>query len=644
MKRRLIISLLVAAAVLYAAQARAAVFPMGMPAGPYMPALQDARAASGIVAGVPGVRGITDFGRRLPDQTLVVTDVWLAYRHPTVLEQLTALQSRKGAWMYRRYLTNREWNSYFAPTVGDVNRAIASLVQGGFRILSVSPNRNLIRALGPAGAVQHFYHTELHIVYQPGVGYRFANVRPAVVPAELRGTVIAVTGLHSLITQHYQLIRTNRELVRRRPMGTIIRPLATPTPKPISTATPSPAPSPAATLLTCISNGLGGCSTGGDQTQTQGFGYCHGILANAFDFPVQHGYNGHGRSVANIISAQTFNSDLQNVWTECGIPTPPNPIRPFVECAGFAPDNGPAVAGCEVTSRAGADAGEAALDASAITGMAYGAQFYEYLIPDLSTNSISDAWNKVVSDNIVDAANMSVGGCETDDPIFEYVTDYVATQGAAKGITFATSSGDGGSRGCSPTMNGAPGMVIGVEAPASDIHVVGMGGLTIATGPMASNYLLISASAWTFAGGGISGFLSEPSWQSALNSTNSGLSHLGRNVPELSLPADPNAGGLETFVNGLYQGVGGTSEASPLFIGMLVTISQIEGARFGWVNPRLYAVLACDQTNGCDQTTGGYYHYMDITVGDNGDYAAGTGYDDATGIGAPLGWKLGGTL
>jgi subtilase family serine protease len=52
--------------------------------------------------------------------------------------------------------------------------------------------------------------------------------------------------------------------------------------------------------------------------------------------------------------------------------------------------------------------------------------------------------------------------------------------------------------------------------------------------------------------------------------------------------------------------VGGTSEAAPLFAGMIAIAGQIRGGRVGWINPLLYRLGAS-----------GGRALRDVTLGDN---------------------------
>ncbi|MFC9328021.1 protease, partial [Kitasatospora sp. NPDC057015] len=75
---------------------------------------------------------------------------------------------------------------------------------------------------------------------------------------------------------------------------------------------------------------------------------------------------------------------------------------------------------------------------------------------------------------------------------------------------------------------------------------------------------------------------------------------------------------------------GGTSEATPIFSGVVALAAQLAGHRLGQINPRLYGLaLAPQQFSGI----------VDVTAGDNSwdtvtGYQAAKGYDLASGLGS----------
>jgi kumamolisin len=73
--------------------------------------------------------------------------------------------------------------------------------------------------------------------------------------------------------------------------------------------------------------------------------------------------------------------------------------------------------------------------------------------------------------------------------------------------------------------------------------------------------------------------------------------------------------------------IGGTSAAAPLWASLVARLNRGLNARCGFLNPILY--------NNALRSA-----FRDITVGNNGAYAAGPGWDPCTGLGSPIGQQL----
>ena len=107
----------------------------------------------------------------------------------------------------------------------------------------------------------------------------------------------------------------------------------------------------------------------------------------------------------------------------------------------------------------------------------------------------------------------------------------------------------------------------------------------------------------------------KPNYQAGL-----GASPLRRDVPDVSLNADP-ATGYDVFVNGVVNTGGGTSASAPLWAAFTALVNEQRGLNglttpLGFANPPLYALGRSTQ-----YTT--VFH--DITVGDNLLYQAQAG-------------------
>lgn len=333
-------------------------------------------------------------------------------------------------------------------------------------------------------------------------------------------------------------------------------------------------------------------------------GYGPAVIADAFDFPVQHGFDGAGRATGVAISGDYSDKDLYAYLGYFGIARGGTTTR--VQVDGGAPFN----------PRFGSDSTEAALDVETIVALAPSTQLYMYLFPDLSDAHILDGYNRAVSDNAVDVVNSSFGGCELSNRAWDQAVYNIVAQGAAKGITFAASSGDSGSAGCGGTA---------VQSPASTPDILAVGGTSLF---VYSNGSYRSETAWKGSGGGLSRVWALPSYQSGIR----GVVGNTRNVPDIAYPADP-ATGTSLFFAGSWRGPeGGTSWACPIFSALQTQTNQRRNSRAGFVNTRVYNVAR----------NYGFSAFHDIVSGSNGAYSAHSLFDDVTGIGTIKGYFFSG--
>jgi kumamolisin len=373
-----------------------------------------ATLASGYAADVPHRVDTHDLGRA-PARTSVEIAVLLNYRHASELARLVGAQVDPESPLYRHFLSNAQFDAYFAPSPADHARVIDALRRAGFRISGTFENRTIVDAVGPAAVAERYFGTEIHRVAQDGVGIRYANVRPAIMPAELRETVASVSGLSDV------------DVAR------------------VANARP---PSPQ----------INGKLRGPDS------GYYPTAFADAYDMPVQHGSDGSGRATGVAISGDYLDATLTQWMHDAGIPrTGPATTRVAVD--GGAKYNGNPFSPNNASL-------EATLDVETIVGTTPGTHLYMYLFPNLSSKHIEDGYNRADSDNAIDVLNSSFGGCETTDTAFANATNALAQQGAAKGITFAAATGDKGSN-----QPGCAGPHVG--APASGPYFVAVGGTAL---------------------------------------------------------------------------------------------------------------------------------------------------------------------
>jgi subtilase family serine protease len=143
--------------------------------------------------------------------------------------------------------------------------------------------------------------------------------------------------------------------------------------------------------------------------------------------------------------------------------------------------------------------------------------------------------------------------------------------------------------------------------------------------------------AWGGGGGGVSTQYARPAFQ-----TNNNVLFARRSEPDVSMIADPGTGvPIIDSADGIgWAQFGGTSLSSPVFAGVIALAQEVRinsgllPLNSVQINSRMYAAY-----NSASYLT--YFH--DVTVGNNG-FAAGTGYDLATGIGSPKADTLVGLL
>ncbi|HEY1978244.1 MAG TPA: S53 family serine peptidase [Candidatus Baltobacteraceae bacterium] len=336
-------------------------------------------------------------------------------------------------------------------------------------------------------------------------------------------------------------------------------------------------------------------------------------VADAFDFPVQHGYDGRTTTVAFIAQSALTASDLTAFFNANGITRGGTFQEVHV-------DGGPA----------SGDRTLAMLNAETIGALAPSATVIAYEIPSFDSTYVIDAYQAAIDAN---KANVVLNAdpfapCETDDTAFNDAIESEAISAAAIGMTFVSASGDEGAACYSQrtTTNQT-----GITAIAGLPYALSVGGNASKTpGPMSApavwsgdNGFEVGAS-----GGGVSSTWPIPSYQQGVAGA---ASTVRRNVPDIAFPAI----GDDLHISGTDVTSGGTAWASSIAAALLAESVEICGP-LGFVNPAAYALLA----KGGEGTS-----LIDVTTGNNAfaaftPYAATAGYDNATGIGMPNGIKF----
>jgi uncharacterized protein (TIGR03437 family) len=265
-----------------------------------------------------------------------------------------------------------------------------------------------------------------------------------------------------------------------------------------------------------------------------------------------------------------------------------------------------------------------------------------------------------IDQNVAPVVSISYGSCEPETPRSEAdAFQEWAQQANAEGITWFAASGDDGAADCADSQN--PGL--SVDLPGSVPEVTSSGGTEFAeesgmywsttnsaTGGSALSY--IPETTWndsvedgepSASGGGASVLFSKPSWQ-----TGPGVpGDNARDVPDISLNASDDHDPHMVYTEGSLQGWGGTSFSAPSFAGLTALLNQKLGSGgVGNINPKLYSLAQSNPSIFHDITSGNNivtvpcsrraFNCTPTPVG----YHAGSGYDQATGLGTVDAYQL----
>ncbi|HEV2576725.1 MAG TPA: S53 family serine peptidase [Acidobacteriaceae bacterium] len=585
--------------------------------------------------------------------------VFLPLRNTAALEQLVADQTNSSSPSYHQWLTPSEFKSRFGPNPGDVQRVINRLEGAGFTI--TAEHTQSIEVTGPVAAVEALFSTRLNQVKTRNGKIRLsAHARPLTLPAELAAAGAVIPAFYPELAAH---VHSSQLAAASSTLGQLA-----------STHSVSPDQRISTAALFYLPDDLNEAySLPSFQTE-----------AGSFFSPKKKQIAGVGSHIAIVIDSvidpadinNSFNTslslgpfvDIQDYSAVSNLPVPSVTIRPVDGGSGpFNPGSASAV--------------EASLDTQMSLGTAPGAQETIYDMPDLTYASEADAYAAIDDDNSVDVVSSSFGGCElyftaaynggTDFTSIPKQIHQLFLQGNAQGITFLASSGDSGAVPClssafinNPTDGTS--FVKGVEYPASDPSVSGIGGTNLVTVPTPTpndstysqenaqfdpllpaefelapgDIVSVNNNTWG-SGGGYSVIFPKPLYQ-LLTPT----SQPGRAVPDASLmmggcPADADiaAGACSEptsadiiWVGGGLDLVIGTSSSSPEMAGVLALDVELNG-RMGNANPLIYSLSLLQTVAGGAKAPAPLQYFHRNIQGNNNGYTVTPGQPYSTVLG-----------
>jgi kumamolisin len=336
-------------------------------------------------------------------------------------------------------------------------------------------------------------------------------------------------------------------------------------------------------------------------------------VASLYQFPA--GTDGTGQTVAIIELGGGFaTSDLNTYFGSLGIATP-SVTAVGVDGATNVPGQDPQGADPEVL-----------LDIEMIGAIAPGAAQVVYFAPNTDQGFLDAVTTAVHAEPTPVAVSISWGGPESSWTAQSMTAlDAAIADGVALGVTVTIAAGDNGSS--DGVSDGQP----HVDFPSSSPHALACGGTSlladVSTGVISSETVWNDGSSGGATGGGVSVTFPLPAWQATAGVPANPDGTTGRGVPDIAGNADPSTG-YQMFVDGQQATIGGTSAVAPLSAALVARLAQALGTHLGLLQQSLYAGVEPGEP---------VADVRDITVGSNGAYSAGPGWDACSGLGVPIG-------
>jgi subtilase family serine protease len=559
--------------------------------------------------------GATSLGT-VPATQQVQFDVALKVRDQAALTAyLSGLANRKSPY-FHHFLSKGQFGPMFGPTLSQVAAVDAALRAAGLSPGQVTADRLTIPVTATASAIEHAFGISLLRYRLSGGRVAYANSAAPKIASSVAPFVDGVLGLNDLYQAQSAPLERAQPGSRAKPFGPDV--LAAP-----STAGPQPCTAASDTWPNTID-----------------------VFADYYGMSQLYGLGDLGQG--ERIGVMEFEPDL------------PSDISAYEACYGIStPVNYITVDGGAGT---GAGSGEAALDIEILAGLAPESTIDVYQAPNTISGGMHDIFSQFVTDDTDSVLSSSWGLCESEwDSADLNADEELAEEANAQGQTILSAAGDDGSTACSTASQ--PDATLDVLAPAALPYIVSVGG----TGVNASGNEVVwndSDEGLGAGGGGLSGYWCMPDYQhqpaipgmfssitttypSCTDSVNS--QGYPREAPDVSADADPNSGYVIYYDGGWAGGWGGTSAATPLW-GAIAALTDVSpfcsayGSGPAGVLPQaLYTAVASDQST---IYSGSYPQIIrDITSGNNdytpsgytgGLYSATTGYDLASGLGAPI--------
>jgi pseudomonalisin len=499
------------------------------------------------------------------------------------LEELLRAQHDSESPYYHQWLTPAQFGMRFGISQNDLSQVTKWLQTNGMEIEEVPVSHRMIVFSGTAAQVESAFHTSIQKYLVKGA-LHYANANDPEIPRALAAVVRGVVSLHDFRSAPTHVVSPNYT-----------------------------------------------AANGAHFLMPQDWVtiYDVGPLYN-------QGLDGTGQSIAVLGRVDVALQDVRTFRTNAGLP--PNDPQMIIN----GPD--PGFPWCD-------DELESAMDVEWAGAIANNASIKFVTTQSGATDGINLSAQYAVNHNVAPIVSLSYGLCEaalgSGGNAFWNST---WAQAAAQGMSVFVSSGDGDAAGCdSPALTTAT-QGRGVNGLCSTPYSSCVGGTqfndgynpgqywSATNGPGQSSALgYIPELAWNESGwsgglwaggGGASIVYGKPGWQTAPGVPADGK----RDVPDVALHGSIQDAYV-VQVQGRIFYASGTSAAAPSLASVMALVNAHKGAAQGNANPVFYA-LANQQLTGSGAAV-----FHDITSGNNSvpgvtGFNAGTGYDEATGLGS----------
>ncbi|MEU2356653.1 S53 family peptidase [Streptomyces misionensis] len=345
------------------------------------------------------------------------------------------------------------------------------------------------------------------------------------------------------------------------------------------------------------------------------------------------GVTGKGRTIVIVDSfgSPTIQHDLDVYSKQFGMPSTKVDVVKWGKVPPFDPKNS------DMTGWAG----ESTLDVEMAHAVAPGAKIVLVETGVAETEGVTglpemmSAEKSLIDHGVGDVITQSFGATENTFPgfgkgDFSSIRNlrYAFEDAARKHVTVLASSGDGGAT--DSTADGKGYYKERVNSwPSADPLVTSVGGTQLHLDQQGKRIAPDSVyNDYGAGGGGQSHVFTRPGFQNGVKKVVGSR----RGTPDVSMAAAVNGG---AWVYSSYDPTavgwdvyGGTSEASPLFSGVVALADQVAGHRVGDINAALYSLAKHKGTGIVDVNDGTDNSYEGVT-----GYQAVNGYDMATGVG-----------